>query len=179
MTVIEPLFVGSSTTRATAPATAAPIQRALRPTRTQPQPDGDSRPAGTAGHEPPTPGLPLAVFRTSNRTASAYYVVTTIDLRGRLADRSPLHVLDWPPGLRVALSPGADTVTITPQSTAADVITSQGHVRLPARIRHACRLAVGDRLLVVADPDHDRLIAYIMSAVDAMIARRDADMDPR
>jgi hypothetical protein len=47
-------------------------------------------------------------------------------------------------------------------------VTPQGHLRLPADVRHGCRIRGGDRVLVVALRTEDLLIAYTPFAIDAM-----------
>ncbi|MCP3803471.1 AbrB/MazE/SpoVT family DNA-binding domain-containing protein [Allokutzneria sp. A3M-2-11 16] len=37
-------------------------------------------------------------------------------------------------------------------------MTKQGHLRLPASVRHCCGLVPGDRVLLVADPDQNVLV---------------------
>jgi len=118
---------------------------------------------------PPTRGLPIARLFSPERDSSAYYVVTTIDGRGRLADRSPLRILQWRPGLPVAVSVVAGAVVVVPQRGGREKITRQGHLRLPLPVRHACHFKAGDRLLMAACPDRGLLVAYPMSALDAMV----------
>ncbi|MBE8525762.1 AbrB/MazE/SpoVT family DNA-binding domain-containing protein [Amycolatopsis sp. H6(2020)] len=95
--------------------------------------------------------------------------MTTVDSRGRLADRSPLRVLGWPPMLRVSIGAVKGELIIIRRCDGPDTITGQGHVRLPARIRHRCRLEPGGRVLVVSFPTRDVLAVYTDSALDAML----------
>jgi hypothetical protein len=117
---------------------------------------------------PMLPGLPLPTLRSVGRLTGTYYAVTTVDARGRLADRSPLRALHWVAGLRVEVTPTPESISVTPSSAGRDMITLQGHIRLPARVRRACGLRTGDRLLVVAHPADDLLTAYTMSTLDAL-----------
>ncbi len=112
-------------------------------------------------------GLPLPALR-SVRSTSSYYAVTTVDAHGRFADTSPLRVLHWVAGLRVDVTPASGTISVRPNSSGRDMITRQGHVRLPARVRYACGLRTGDRLLVVGCPSADLLIAYTIPTLDAL-----------
>lgn len=48
---------------------------------------------GTYRGEAGMKGLPIAQFPVATSVGSMFYVVTTADQRGRLADRSPLRVL--------------------------------------------------------------------------------------
>ena len=57
-----------------------------------------------------------------------------------------------------------------PTPDGRETVTGQGHLRLPADLRHALRLNSGDRLLVVAHPHQGLLVAYTMPALDAMVS---------
>ncbi|MGK3206854.1 hypothetical protein [Amycolatopsis sp. MEPSY49] len=127
---------------------------------------GDPSEALTAG---PSPRLPVAALIDRAPRTTAYCAVTTVDGRGRLADRSPLRVLGWPPLSRVSIDTVKGELIIIRRCDGADIITGQGHVRLPARVRHLCRLEPGGRVLVTAFPTHDVLAVYTDSALDAML----------
>ncbi len=60
-------------------------------------------------------------------------------------------------------------VMVSSRANGTEAIARQGHVRLPARVRHACRLGCGDRLLMAAYPDRDLLLIYTMAALDMMV----------
>src|SRR5262249_1283139 len=83
-------------------------------------------------------GLPLAPLALPTPTPSLYYTVTPVDARGRLADRSPIRALGWQPGQPITITLLQQAIVVTAQAGAADAITGQGHLRLPARIRHRC-----------------------------------------
>jgi hypothetical protein len=125
-------------------------------------------------------GLPVARLALPGRSSSTYYTVTTIDGRGRLADRSPLRKLRWPPGLPIAVSVVSGAIVVVSRSDGRELITRQGHLRLPVHVRRTCRLTAGDRLLVLASLGRRFLVVYPMSTLDAMVlghhdlARREA-----
>lgn len=118
---------------------------------------------------PRTPGLPIGPLATPERGDSARYVLTTIDARGRLADRSTMRVLQWDPGkpIKIMAAPGA--VLVFPRPDGPDAITQQGHLRLPTAVRYSLGLKARDRLLVVGFPDLGFLVTYTMTTLDAMI----------
>jgi len=120
---------------------------------------------------PQTPrrGLPVSRLVMPDRGSSTYYTVTAIDVWGRLADRSPLLTLHWHPGLPISISLTENAVIVVSHRNGRHTVTRQGHLRLPASIRHLSRLKAGDRLLLAACPDRDLLVAYSMSALDAMV----------
>lgn len=143
--------------------------------------DGVRTPLGRRGVEPktgdpsqtptaaPSPRLPVAALVDRAPQTTACYAVTAVDSRGRLADRSPLRVLGWPPLSRVSIGTFKGEMIIIRRCDGPDTITGQGHVRLPARIRHLCRLEPGCRVLVAAFPTCDVLAVYTVSALDAML----------
>jgi hypothetical protein len=114
-------------------------------------------------------GLPVARLRSPVRDSKTYYVVTTLDRRGRLGDRSPVRILGWNPGHAVAVTLATGAIMVTSRPGAREVVTQQGHLRLRTSVRHACRLQPGGRLLVAAYPDVDILVAYTAEALDQMI----------
>jgi hypothetical protein len=120
-------------------------------------------------HDQRPGGLPLPRLTEPVRETSAYYTVTTVDGRGRLADGSPLRALQWGPGLPLKLMVTLGAVVAAAHPDGRKTVTSQGHLRLPADLRHALRLNPGDRLLVVAHPHQGLLVVYTMPALDAMV----------
>ena len=119
--------------------------------------------------QPRTRALPVARLVSPRPMSTAYYAVSAIDVWGRLADRSPLRVLQWRPGHPIAISVVHEAVVIVARPDGHESITGQGHLRLPAPVRHLLRLQAGDRLLLVACPDRGLLVAYPTSALDAMV----------
>ena len=115
-------------------------------------------------------GLPLAPLPPPMPAPSLYCVLTPIDDRGRLADRSPIRAVGWSPGQPITISVVQETVVvISPQPNGAESLTRQGHLRLPAPVRHICRLAAGDRLLVAAAPGPGVLMAYTMPLLESIL----------
>jgi hypothetical protein len=116
-------------------------------------------------------GLPLVPLLPPMVAPSLYCVLTPIDDRGRLADRSPIRAVGWPPGQAITISVVQETVIIVSQSNGAERITRQGHLRLPARVRHICRLISGDRLLIAAAPEPGVLVAYTMPSLESILLK--------
>jgi hypothetical protein len=116
-------------------------------------------------------GLPLPPLPQPMPTPSLYYALTPIDDRGRLADRSPIRALGWSPGEPITISVIQQAVIAISQPSGAESITRQGHLRLPARIRHMCRLISGDRLLVAAAPATGLIVAYTMPYLESILLR--------
>lgn len=116
------------------------------------------------------PPLPLAALR-ARRTSSAVYGLAALDCHGRVADRIIMQTLDWSAGLRLRIweaVTGALTAAADPEG--AYRITSQGHVRIPAPLRHRYGLSAGDRVLLAADPERSRLVIYPPAILDALLS---------
>lgn len=125
--------------------------------------------------------LPVAQLADTVPESKTHLVVTRMDQHGRLADRTPLLALRWLPAQRVTFAADSHGGVLLVRRGGLEAITGQGHLRVPARVRHVLRLTAGERLLVAAFTQHDLLIVHTMAAVDAMmlayhanITRRDA-----
>jgi bifunctional DNA-binding transcriptional regulator/antitoxin component of YhaV-PrlF toxin-antitoxin module len=103
--------------------------------------------------------LPLPSL-ISRRTSTVVYGLSALDDRGRLADRVIMRVLGWAAGLQVDIRETGGVLTVLTDPEGAYQITTQGHLRLPAPLRHRCGLQIGDRILLAADPDRSRLAVY-------------------
>jgi hypothetical protein len=112
--------------------------------------------------------MPLLVYPPESDT---HYVVTAVDARGRLADASPLRQLAWAPGTPVTLHVVRGQVVVVTRSSTPGryAITQQGHLRLPATVRHACRLRVGARVLVAAHPETGVLVVFTTRLLDGVL----------
>jgi hypothetical protein len=119
-------------------------------------------------------GLPLAALSVPTPVSSLYFTVTPVDARGRLADRSPIRALGWQPGQPITITVLQQAVVVTAQPGGADAVTQQGHLRLPARIRHIIHLNTGVRLLVAASPTSGLLVAYTAALLEAILLEHHA-----
>ncbi|WP_232237783.1 MULTISPECIES: AbrB/MazE/SpoVT family DNA-binding domain-containing protein [Actinoalloteichus] len=54
------------------------------------------------------------------------------------------------------------------------MITVQGHLRVPASIRHRVGLVAGDRVLLTADPGRNQLVVHPPAVLDDLLAARHA-----
>lgn len=104
------------------------------------------------------------------------YAVVALDDRGRIAARAILQRLAWAPGMTVSIREVSDLVVVTADPSGAAAVSPQGHLRLPARLRHRCRLVAGTQLLLVADTTVGRLVIHPQVVVDAMVAARYAEV---
>jgi hypothetical protein len=121
----------------------------------------------------PLPGLSPASAQADPRQGRVYGL-SAVDERGRLADRVVWRALGWTPGTRLQLRVAGGLVVVDADPGGAFAVTRQGHVRIPATIRHWCGLTAGDRLLLAADPTLGRLVVYPPVALDRVTAALDA-----
>lgn len=114
--------------------------------------------------------LPLAALR-ARRASSAVYGLAALDCHGRVADRLIMGALGWSAGLRLHIgeaATGALAAAVDPEG--AYRVTGQGHVRIPAPLRHRYGLGAGDRVLLAADLERSRLVIYPPAVLDALLA---------
>lgn len=123
-------------------------------------------------------GLPIAPLFPPAPEPSFYYALTPIDSRGRLADRSAIRAVGWPPGQPVTISVIREIIVVMSRPDGGESITRQGHLRLPARIRHTCRLVSGARLLIAAAPAKNFIVAYTMPSLEAILLRHHTNAPP-
>jgi bifunctional DNA-binding transcriptional regulator/antitoxin component of YhaV-PrlF toxin-antitoxin module len=95
--------------------------------------------------------------------------MTAIDRDGRLAAVGVVAALGWRQGTRLDIRLRGGLVLITADPHAVFRVTRPGHVRLPATVRHWCRLSAGSRVLIVADPVAGRLVVYPPATLRTMI----------
>jgi hypothetical protein len=93
--------------------------------------------------------LPLPSLIT-RRTTAIVYGLSALDDRGRLADRTVMQALGWSAGLGLDISETNGRLVICPREHGAFPVTDQGHLRIPAALRHRCGLEPGDRVLLAA-----------------------------
>lgn len=118
----------------------------------------------------PLPAMPRP------RTSSVVYGMAAVDCRGRVADRAALTALAWTPGTRLDIREARGLLLIRRDDDGVFSVTRQGHLRLPATLRHRCRLGPGDRLLLAADPEWDLLIVHPPAALDDLLAQRHTEV---
>ena len=118
--------------------------------------------------------LPLPSL-ISRRTSTVVYGLSALDDRGRVADRVVMRALGWSAGLRLDIHETAGVLTALTALDGPYQITTQGHLRLPAPLRHRCGLEAGDRVLLAAEPDRSRLAIYPPAALDTFLPQRSTD----
>ncbi len=114
--------------------------------------------------------LPLPSL-ISVRTSHLVYGLAAVDDRGRIADRVVLRALGWSAGQRLTIAETGGMLTVHTDPAGDHQVTNQGHLRIPAPLRHRCGLTAGDRVLLAADPDESRLTIYPPAALDNALAQ--------
>jgi hypothetical protein len=125
---------------------------------------------GTAAMSLARGPLPLPSL-IAGRTSNVVYGLAALDDRGRVADRFVMRALGWCAGLGLAIEETGGVLTIRTDPHGDHQVTGQGHLRLPAPLRHRCGLVPGDRVLLAADPDRSRLTVYPPAALDHALAQ--------
>jgi len=114
--------------------------------------------------------LPVARL-ASSRVRSTVYGLATIDCNGRVAETTVINALGWVPGTRLDIRESAGLVLVAASPQGVFSTTGQGHLRLPATVRHWCGLVAGDRVLLAAEPAQARLVVHPPTALDDMISQ--------
>jgi hypothetical protein len=119
--------------------------------------------------------LPLPAL-SMRRRSSAVYGLAAVDCRGRVADHAVVSALGWVPGTRLNIGESGGLLVIRADAHGVFSVTKQGHLRLPATVRHCCGLVPGDRVLLAADPQRELLIVHPPAALDDLLAQRHAGL---
>lgn len=119
--------------------------------------------------------LPLPTLST-RRMSSVVYGLAAVDCRGRVADHAVVTALGWVPGTRLNIRESRGLLVIRTDVHGVFSVTKQGHLRLPATVRHCCGLVPGDRVFLAADPQRDLLIVHPPAALDDLLAQRHAGL---
>jgi hypothetical protein len=114
--------------------------------------------------------LPLPTL-ASTRSSGAVYGLATLDSHGRIADRTAMKALRWIPALRLNIRERRGLIVVTADQQGVFQVTKEGHIRLPVVVRAWCGLAVGDRVLIVAEPDRGRLVVHPPAKLDELITQ--------
>lgn len=140
----------------------------------------------TLGHKVGSAGLHAATTRPrrplplpppiAQRTTACVYGLAALDVHGRVADRVVSAALGWRAGLRLGIRHTAGLLLVRADGDGDITVTRQGHLRLPALIRHQCGLRAGDRVLLAAEPDRRRLLVVPPAALDTFLTRQCSDL---
>ncbi|MEY8042611.1 AbrB/MazE/SpoVT family DNA-binding domain-containing protein [Saccharopolyspora cebuensis] len=116
--------------------------------------------------------LPVAELGSVLREAELAYRIASVDGRGRVSDRVTVERLGWMPGVRLTIDAGKNcSVIVNPHAQGAQMVTSQGYIRIPARIRKQIGIDSGGRVLIVAAVERDFLMVHPLVVLDEMLVR--------
>lgn len=111
-----------------------------------------------------------------HRPTSAFYTVRPIDNNSRVQSQGIVDLVRWAPGVRVWWQYRDGLILATRlEHGAADIpgettsVSPKGHLRIPARVRHAARLAIGDRVLVSGGLVPDIVVVLPMLTLDEVL----------
>jgi hypothetical protein len=147
--------------------TGVVVSPLVPPAATSGRPDSPGgHPAARAGRRPlPVPRLAVTRLR------STVYGLAAVDDRGRVADHTVVRALGWGSGTRLDVHESGGLVLVRADRQGVFSVTGQGHLRLPATVRHWCGLLPRDRVLLAADPAEGLLVVHPPAALDAMVSQ--------
>ncbi|MEV0001490.1 AbrB/MazE/SpoVT family DNA-binding domain-containing protein [Micromonospora sp. NPDC050980] len=118
--------------------------------------------------------MPLPVL-PSPRAGTMVYGLAAIDNSGRIADRAVIRALGWASGSRLHIREGGGVIVVRLDRQGVFTVSGQGHLHLPAAVRHWCGLTVGDRVFLAASPSEGLLVVHPPAALDAMVVAAHAE----
>ncbi|MCI2423859.1 AbrB/MazE/SpoVT family DNA-binding domain-containing protein [Saccharopolyspora sp. K220] len=95
--------------------------------------------------------------------------MATVDARGPVSNRSAVRALGWAAGMRLEIRAVSGSVLVHPSEDGLFTLAKQGYMRLPAVARHWCALEVGEKVLLVAEPQRNTLVIHTMSTVESLV----------
>jgi len=96
------------------------------------------------------------------------FAMTRLTAGGRLVSKEMLTSLGWPVGERVGFTIRDQLIVINRDPAGSRAVREPSFVLLPMQVRRACRMQVGDRVLLAALPRRQRLIVHPPSTLAAM-----------
>ncbi|WP_157110800.1 hypothetical protein [Nocardia anaemiae] len=108
----------------------------------------------------------IQAIRTTARPVAApvdpdiVYSMCTIGTAGRIHDRAVLDALHWPTDTRLGIRCAYDAILLAHRTDYGTTHVTQGYFRVPFRQRRQANLDIGDKVLLVAHPQHQQLTIY-------------------
>ncbi|GAA3767987.1 hypothetical protein GCM10022379_39720 [Micromonospora maritima] len=96
--------------------------------------------------------------------------------RQQRQNRTIIRALGWGPGFRLHIREGSGVIVVRLDRQGVFTITGQGHLHLPAAVRHWCGLTAGDRVLLAGHPADGLLVVHPPAALDAMVVAVHVDL---
>jgi len=126
----------------------------------------DAGPVGRRNRPLPLPAVPAGPAPMTDAT----YALSAVDKSGRVADRSIVRALDWPPGTRLDIRVRTDVVVVCPAADGICMVDDRGYLVMPLAMRRRCHLAAGDRVLLVAHHASGVMVAYPLPTLDRLLS---------
>ncbi|KZM75466.1 hypothetical protein AWN90_18980 [Nocardia terpenica] len=98
------------------------------------------------------------------------YSVAVICCHGQVGDRAAVKRLGWLPEQPISLTVAGRTAVAFEHSDGGFRVDHDGHLRLPAVIRHRCGIEPGDRLLIAASVPGRLLLIYPLVVIDQALS---------
>lgn len=128
-------------------------------------------PAARAETAQPVSPLPPGGLHPLPRDASMLYDIGRVDDSGRVASNDIINALRWQPGSRLDVIVTPRTIVIRAAPGGQFRVPQRPRIIIPAHVRRAHGIKLGDYVLIAAAPDHGLVIVYPLSALDEMITR--------
>lgn len=103
------------------------------------------------------------------------YGMGRLDEAGRVFDHAVVACLGWRPGDRLTIAGTPAVVLARREPDGLIVLPARPCLVIPARLRHRSGLRTGDRVVLAAYPQLDRLVIYPLVTVHEALARH---LDP-
>ncbi|WP_157187496.1 hypothetical protein [Nocardia vinacea] len=97
------------------------------------------------------------------------YSTCIIGAAGRIHDRPVLATLNWPTDTRLAIRCTYDGVLLVRHSDHGTAHVTGGYFRVPFRQRRQANLNIGDKVLLVAQPENQQLAIYPPPMLHALL----------
>lgn len=115
------------------------------------------------------PALPLPLLPELARR-DVVFAMGRLDAGGRITARATVARLRWVAGDRIGFTVRDGLIVATADPGGQRSLREHGLLRLPVAVRRACRLEVGDRILLAALPARQRLIIHPPATLETLTA---------
>jgi bifunctional DNA-binding transcriptional regulator/antitoxin component of YhaV-PrlF toxin-antitoxin module len=121
---------------------------------------------------PPAPAnaIPIPPLQKAPFTSPLLLGLAAINRSGRLSEQRLVSALGWAPGDRLATEATHDMIIIRRSADGPFTLDSRGQVFLPHGLQTLFSITTGDRVVLVAVPQHDMLIIHTISTIAGLIA---------
>ncbi len=93
-------------------------------------------------------------------TSGVHFTMTVVDRNGRIAAAPAARHLAWVVGQHFSIRAHRNSVVTILRCADGAPLRPHGFLHIPMRVRGQCRITVGDRVLLAASREHDRLVVY-------------------